>query len=257
MSVLRAKCPYCGTFTAVALGPGYECHACGREFGAGLVRVPRAWGKGGEAMAEAARLPLPWPEASVVAEESLSEQELALAASLPERPLVLGGCCCSHVGAIEGLGARFDRLALVWVDAHGDLNTPETSPSGNLWGMPFRMVLDSGAVRVEDAVLVGARDLDPLEEEFIRESGLATGIGGVEAALADTDAVYVAFDCDVLDPGELASFMPVPQGMTLAEAEDLLEAVAGHATVAGAGLTGLVPDSAVEPLTRLVTSLGL
>ena len=69
MSRLRARCPDCHTFTAVALGPGYECHACGREFGAGLVRVPRAWGEGGESMAEAARLPLPYPEASVVEED--------------------------------------------------------------------------------------------------------------------------------------------------------------------------------------------
>ena len=68
MSRLRARCPDCHTFTAVALGPGYECHACGGEFGAGLVRVPRAWGEGGESMAEAARLPLPYPEASVVEE---------------------------------------------------------------------------------------------------------------------------------------------------------------------------------------------
>jgi tRNA(Ile2) C34 agmatinyltransferase TiaS len=61
MSRLRARCPDCHTYTAVAIGPGYECHACGREFAAGLVRVPRAWGEGGETMAEAARLPLPYP----------------------------------------------------------------------------------------------------------------------------------------------------------------------------------------------------
>ena len=83
MSRLRARCPDCHTFTAVALGPGYECHACGREFGAGLVRVPRAWGEGGEAMAEAARLPLPYPEAAVVEEDSLGEQTLAIAMDLP------------------------------------------------------------------------------------------------------------------------------------------------------------------------------
>ena len=52
MSRLRAKCPDCNTYTAVALGPGYECHACGREFAAGLVRVPQAWGEGGEPMAQ-------------------------------------------------------------------------------------------------------------------------------------------------------------------------------------------------------------
>ena len=114
MSRLRARCPDCHTYTAVALGPGYECHACGREFGAGLVRVPRAWGEGGEAMEEAARLPLAYPEAAVVEERSLGEQNLAIASDLPERPLVLGGCCCAHVGAVEGLAARNGRLALVW-----------------------------------------------------------------------------------------------------------------------------------------------
>jgi hypothetical protein len=60
MSVLRARCPRCETLTAVALGDGYQCHACGAEFAAGLVRVPRVWGAGGEAMADAASLPLPY-----------------------------------------------------------------------------------------------------------------------------------------------------------------------------------------------------
>src|SRR6266568_3577932 len=90
MSTLRAKCPDCRTFTAVAMGPDYQCHSCGREFGAGLVRVPRAWGKGGEKMAESASLHLEYPEASVIDEESLRDQTLALASDLPERPLVLG-----------------------------------------------------------------------------------------------------------------------------------------------------------------------
>ena len=172
MSRLRAKCPDCRTFTAVALGPDYECHSCGREFHAGLVRVPRAWGRGGEAMAEAAHLDLPYPETIVVECDSLEEQNLSLAAELPERPLVLGGCCCSHVGAVEGLAARHERLAVVWLDAHGDLNTPASSPSGNTWGMPLRMILDSGAVDPDDVALVGARALDPPEEEYIASSGI-------------------------------------------------------------------------------------
>src|SRR6185436_3971361 len=134
MSRLRARCPDCRTFTAVALGPEYQCHACGRTFSAGLVRVPRAWGSGGDAMAEAASLELPFPEAGTVEEGSLSEQTLALASELPDRPLVLGGCCCAHVGAVEGLAARHGHVAVLWLDAHGDLNTPETSPSGNEWG---------------------------------------------------------------------------------------------------------------------------
>ena len=71
MSRLRAKCPDCRTYTAVALGPDYECHSCGRVFHSGLVRVPQAWGEGGEAMAEAAGLELPYPETAIVEAESL------------------------------------------------------------------------------------------------------------------------------------------------------------------------------------------
>jgi arginase family enzyme len=258
VSVLRAKCPDCNAYTAVALGPEYECHACGRVFQAGLVRVPRAWGQGGEAMAEAASLPLPYPEAVVVAEESLGEQTLALASELPERPIVLGGCCCAHVGAVEGLAARYDRLALVWFDAHGDLNTPDSSPSGNEWGMPLRMLLDSGAVRIDDTALIGARNLDPPEREFIAGSGLATGEDAVDRALANADGVYVAFDCDVLDPGDLSTFMPEPGGLALGDAEAILRRVAQSSTVIGAGLSGLAPDPAsVDPLTRLLSSLEL
>jgi arginase family enzyme len=166
VSKLRAKCPDCGGYTAVAVGPNYECHVCGREFCAGLVRVPRAWGTGGEAMEEAAFLPLPYPEAAVIAEDTFAEQSLALATELPERPLVLGGCCCAHVGAVEALESRFGRIGVVWFDAHGDLNTVESSPTGNLWATPLRMLIDSGAVSPEDVALVGARNLDPPEEEF-------------------------------------------------------------------------------------------
>ena len=115
----------------MAIGPGYECHACGRSFAAGLVRVPRAWGSAGEAMAEAARLAVPYPETGVVEKDTLAEQSRALADLLPERPVVVGGCCCAHVGAVTGLARRHARLGVVWLDAHGDLNTPQTSPSGN------------------------------------------------------------------------------------------------------------------------------
>lgn len=258
MSRLRAKCPDCKTYTAVALGPEYQCHSCGREFGAGLVRVPRAWGNGGEAMAEAAALEVPYPEAAVVAEDTLSDQVLALASELPERPLVLGGCCCSHVGAVEGLATRFDRLALVWIDAHGDLNTPETSPSGNEWGMPLRMIIDGGGVASTDVALLGARNLDPPEVEFIEAAGIHTGADALERALDGVDCVYVAVDFDGLEEGDIRCFMPEPDGIRLDDAVETLRFVAGNATVVGAGFTGLVPgDENLEPATRLATALGL
>ena len=258
MSTLRAKCPDCKAYTAVALGPNYECHACRREFGAGLVRVPRAWGKGGEAMEQAAHLPLPYPETAVIAESSLGEQNLALAMDLPERPLVLGGCCCAHVGAVEALESRYGRIAVVWLDAHGDLNTVETSPSGNLWATPLRMLIDSGAVDSDDVVLVGARNLDPPEHEFISAHGVHVGSENVAAALDGTEGVYVAFDADSVEPGELEVFMPEPDGMALDEVESVFRAVCERSLVLGAGFTALVPDERnVAPVARLAAALSL
>jgi arginase len=258
MSRLRAKCPFCRTLTAVALGSDYECHACGAQFAAGLVRVPRAWGTGGESMAAAAWLELPYPVTGVVAEGSLARQSVALAGELPDRPLVLGGCCCAHIGAVTALAAGRDRVALVWLDAHGDLNTLASSPSGNPWATPLRMLIDAEVVRPDDVALVGARALDPPEEAFIADSGVHTGPDAVARALDGTGCVYVALDADVLAPGEIAPFMPEPGGLSLAEAERVLGDVRRQATVVGAGLSGLTDDPRnVEPLLRLTAALGL
>jgi arginase family enzyme len=254
VSILRARCPDCRTLTAVAVDELYECHSCGRVFHAGLVRVPRAWGAGGEPMVEAAALPLDFPEVAVVEEETLAMQTLAVASDLPEVPLVLGGCCCSHIGVVEGLAARFARFGVIWLDAHGDLNTPQTSPSGNEWGMPLRMIVDHGMVAVDDVVLWGARDLDPPEAEFVAAAGISDD---PEPLLERADAVYVAVDLDVLDPSELAVFMPVPDGPSFADVEHLLSRVKESGKLAGAGFTGLTPDPAnVEPLHRLTAALG-
>jgi len=258
MSRLRAKCPDCLTLTAVAMGPDYQCHSCGREWRSGLVRVPRAWGDGGDEMAAAASLRLDFPEAAVIEEPTLGEQNLALATELPERPLVLGGCCCSHIGAIEGLAARHDRLAVVWLDAHGDLNTAETSPSGNTWGMPLRMAIDSGAVDPDDVALVGARNLDPPEEEYIARSSIHTGENAAERALQGVSCVYVALDCDVLDESEVPSFMPEPGGLSVDEVDALFKRLATQGTIVGAGFSGLRPEPlSIGPLERLAATLGL
>ena len=249
MSTLRARCPDCRTLTAVAIDADYQCHACGREFAAGLVRVPRAWGDGGEGMAAAARMAVPWPEAGSLEEQSLEQQIDATAEVLPVRPLVLGGCCCSHVGAVRELARRHGRIGVVWLDAHGDLNTPASSPSGNTWGMPLRMLIDAGDVAAADVTLLGARNLDPPEVEFIAAAGVGTELGELP------ERVYVAVDGDVLDPPEADIFMPEPDGILLPELESLLSELPG---VIGAGFTGFLRSDRNEAsLARLGHALGL
>jgi arginase len=200
-------------------------------------------------MAEAAAMALPWPEAATVDEPTLDEQIEAEMRELPQRPLVLGGCCCAHVGAVRALARRHGRIGVVWIDAHGDLNTPESSPSGNTWGMPLRMLIDAGDVRSEDVILLGARNLDAPEEVFIAESGVRRELGDLSGK------VYVALDCDVIEPGELDVFMPEPDGIGLDDLEALL---ASLPQPVGAGFTGLVPSERNEQaLARLGHALGL
>jgi arginase len=256
VSTLRARCPDCRTLTAVALDEGYECHVCGRTFTAGLVRVAGAWGSGGEPMVEAAKvIALPWPEAALIEETTLNAQTAAVAAALPVRPLILGGCCCCHVGAIRGLAARHGRIAVVWFDAHGDLNTPETSPSGNAWGMPLRMALDAGDVAPADVALVGARDLDPPEQEYLAATGIDAD---VSRALENTAAVYVAFDVDVLAPDEIDCFMPAAGGLTVAQAAEILEQIRVTGTkVVGLGFSAGLPECDFETLVGLASALGV
>ncbi len=249
MSTLRARCPDCRTLTAVAVGTDYQCHACGREFASGLVRIPTAWGTDGETMADAANMELPWPEATVVEEATLADEIARVAHELPARPFVLGGSCCGHVGAVRELARRHGRLGVVWIDAHGDLNTPESSPTGNAWGMPLRMLIDAGDVDPKNVTLLGARNLDPPEVEFIAAAGIRQELGPLP------DRIYVALDLDVILPGDLDVFMPEPGGPTFDELEALLR---GLPAPIGAGFTGGLRSERNELLLpRLGAALGL
>jgi arginase len=205
-------------------------------------------------MVEGARVAVPYPEVAVLERPTLDEQVAAVAEVLPARPVVLGGCCCTHVGAAVGLARRVDRLGLVWIDAHGDLNTPETSPSGNEWGMPFRMILDRGAVAPGDAALVGARSLDPPEIAFMESVGIDDS---VERALAGVNATYVALDLDVLDPAEVDVLIPEPNGPSADEIDVLLREIAAATTIAGIGVTGFLATERNAALaTRMLSAAG-
>jgi len=115
--------------------------------------------------------------------------------------------------------------------------------------MPLRMLIDGGAVDPRDVTLLGARALDPPEEDFIASAGIRLGLGELP------EHVYVAVDADALDPREIDAFMPEPGGFVLHELEQLLATVPRPA---GAGFTGLVATDRNEAvLPRLGHALGL
>ena len=120
--------------------------------------------------------------------------------------------------------------------------------------MPFRMLLDAGVVAAEDAALVGARNLDPPEVEFMQASGIDDSL---DRALAGVDAAYVALDLDVLDPSEVDVLIPEPDGPSADEIEALLRDIAGRTTIAGIGVTGfLATDRNAAIAARMLAAAG-
>ena len=123
--------------------------------------------QGGDAMAQAAALELPYPEALVVERDTLEEQTAAVAAGLPR-----ARSCSAAAAARTSARSAVSRRDTTGSRSSGSTPTatstrPETSPSGNLWGMPLRMAIDEGSVAPADVALVGARDLDPPELEYL------------------------------------------------------------------------------------------
>jgi arginase len=172
-------------------------------------------------------------------------------------PLVLGGDHSIAIGTIAGLASfckkNNKRLGVIWVDAHGDLNTPETTPSGNIHGMPLAVALGHGAIEltsvggiereVEPAnvVMIGVRSLDPGERDFIHKIGINIypmpdvdkyGIHRImERALKKirerVDVIHVSFDLDSVDPSVAPGVgTPVRGGLSYREAHLIMETIA-------------------------------
>jgi arginase len=184
---------------------------------------------------------------------------VAATAEAEEFPLVLGGDHSVALGTLGGLAAGSGRPGgVIWLDAHGDLNTPVSSPSGNVHGMPLAAALGLAgdafrraswplpAVDAERTVLVGVRELDPAERELVRDTGIRVFTMsdvdriGIERAMREAldrvsgaAFVHVSLDLDVLDP-EVAPGVgtPVRGGLTYREAHLALELVA-ESTLAG------------------------
>ncbi|REE98288.1 arginase family protein [Thermomonospora umbrina] len=209
--------------------------------------------------------------AGVRAFDVLSANLAAARASLGgSQTIVVGGDCGVELAPVERAAEiHGERLTVVWFDAHGDLNSPESSPSHAFHGMVLRALLGEGPpgllprrpIRPEQVVLAGVRALDPGEREFVEAHGIRHVPAGELDALAESvhgSSVYVHIDLDVLDPTVFGSVgFPEPGGVT---PEALLTAVrdlsAGR-TVAGLGITEYQPGDPhdEETLASLVPAL--
>ena len=187
-------------------------------------------------------------------------------------PLVLGGDHALAMGSVAGvataLAERGERLGVIWLDAHGDINTPTTSASGNVHGMPVAHLVGLGdprlsgiatpqpAVLPEHLVMVGIRDLDPPEREHIRAMGISTFTmrdideRGLQSVMADaiaiashgTGGIHVSCDPDWIDPIEAPGVgTPVRGGATFREGHLALEMVADAGRLVSMDLVEINP----------------
>lgn len=205
-------------------------------------------------------------------------------------PLVLGGDHSIAIGTIAGVANHLrgenKKLGVIWIDAHADMNTDKTSPSGNIHGMSFAASLGNGAkelisvggdfpkIRPQDSVLVGARNLDAEEQTHVRESGITVftmedidrrGIcwimeKAVAIATKETDALHISLDMDALDPQFVPGVgTPVRGGLTYREAHTAMEIIADSDKICSLEVVEVNPildvrNTTAEVATELVES---
>lgn len=167
-------------------------------------------------------------------------------------PLVLGGDHSIAIGTLAGISRQYENLGVIWYDAHADMNTSETSPSGNIHGMPLAASFGHGheklthirgfapKVKAENIVIIGARSVDPGERELIRERGIRVYSMheidklGMNAVIEDTlrylkeergvDGLHLSLDLDGIDPMYTPGVgTPVPGGISYRESHLAME----------------------------------
>lgn len=188
-------------------------------------------------------------------------------------PLVLGGDHSVAIGTISGIArawrTRGQRIGVIWVDAHTDMNTPESSPSGNIHGMPLAVLLGHGARALTDisgpagpaldprnVCVIGARQIDSTEAEIVRRSGVrvytmselderGTAVcvrEAIERASDGTAGIHLSFDLDGVDPQHAPGVgTPVPGGLNLRESHLICEKVAQTGRLLGVEMVELNP----------------
>ncbi|MEU7139672.1 arginase family protein [Nocardia sp. NPDC046473] len=188
----------------------------------------------------------PWARMAVLY-DTVAEQVAASIRRAEHPAVVASGDCTTSLGVVAGLQrAGFDP-AIVWFDAHGDVQTLETSTSGYLGGMPLRMLTGYGRHLIADriglrdipeerAILVDGRDLDPPEAEFLRTARIRHRRVDDLGALPD-GPLYLHLDCDVIDPGDLPGLLfPAPGGPSMETVSGAIRGIVDTGRVAAFGL---------------------
>ena len=193
-------------------------------------------------------------------------------------PLVLGGDHSLSVGSIRG-AAKHKKIGIIWIDAHADFNTPETTPSGNIHGMPLAALCGLGDPRLvslweetppvvdpKQVAVIGARDLDLGEKRNLREAGvmvqsmeqidrygMVTALEkAIERVSRDTEGIYLSFDMDSLDPRHAPGVgTPVPGGLSFREAHLACEVVAETGKLIGMDMVEVNPILDVQNQTAI------
>jgi arginase len=221
----------------------------------------------------------PLPDGGVPGRVTVLHRALADAVAATARPLLLSGDCPAGLAVAAGLQRRHREIVVVWLDAHGDFNTPATTISGYLGGMPVAMLagrapelfadpLGLRPVPEHNIVLAGARDLDPAERDALAASQvrhIPATADAIRAALSELGGlpVYLHVDVDLMDSTEVPGLrFPAGPGPALRDVEDCLTAITASANVVAAclacawlpGQVGRPP--AREAIARLAGALG-
>jgi arginase len=164
-----------------------------------------------------------------------------------ERGVITASDCTICLGTFPAVAAREPGVRFLWLDAHGDFNTPDTTPSGFLGGMCLAAacgVWTDGTIEPARVHMVGVRDLDEDEREVVAAAGVRMGV-------PHQGPVYVHLDCDVLDPSVHRSQFPVPGGMNLDGLGALLDGLGDR--VVGIEITALEDPALAPAIAELVS----
>jgi arginase len=220
--------------------------------GAGAEALARALG--GRVVGEAsAGAPRDWsqdlPAARPVLEAAAAEVSAAL--DQGELPLLTASDCTICIATLPTAARRIPGLRVLWLDAHGDFNTPDSTPSGFLGGMCLAAACgrwDAGWPDTIDPAMVsflGVRDLDPGERVEVEQARVGTGVPG-------DGPIFVHLDLDVLDPSVLAPQFPVPGGLQAADVRDVLARLRDEGRLVGLEVTALEDPAGVELVTEIL-----